>query len=206
MPTDHWPVRPPSGTVHAPAVNIDDVDPVMIAQSYRNLWRNRFTCQGTDRRPDRRDTKPLASDAINHMWPIVPVAIDINWRRVCNQYHVLSLNFGKLISCRLQHRRMACYNQFRSDRAIADDKPRPPATNLLTDARFHRPEPRHQRPIHMDQAGRPADLRLGSNFLRQTVRSAPRESQIRQHQDINMPLATRWEGPHRFHGHKRLTG
>ena len=62
VPTDHWPVRPPSGPVYAPSIDIDDVDPVMIPQSRRNLWGNRLASQRPDRRPDR--STPNRSRAI----------------------------------------------------------------------------------------------------------------------------------------------
>jgi hypothetical protein len=187
VPTDHWPVRLPSGPVHAPSINIDDVDPVMIAQSRRKLWRNRLTSQGTDRCPDGRHAKLLAGDPVNHLRSIMTKAVDINRWRISHDHEVLGLNRRKLISPRLQHRWMSYHNQLRPDQTIADEEPRPATADLLTDTRINRPQPRHKWAIHMNQTGRPADLRLRDNLLRQTMRSAPREPQIRQHQDINLP-------------------
>ena len=54
----------------------------------------------------------------------------------------------------------------------------------------------------MNQTGRPADLRLRGDLFRQAPRG--RESEVRHHQYVALPLRRQSVGPHRLH-ERRLT-
>ncbi len=134
----------------------------------------------------------------------MPVAVDVDWRRVRHQDYVLGLDRGKLLGGRLQYPGMADYHNLRPERPVADEERGGPATKLIADPRIHRPDLGQQRPVQVNQACRPTCLSLGGDFFSHAVRDATGKSQIGHQQHVNLPARRRCVGPHRLHEHQRL--
>ena len=191
--------------MHPPRVDIDDVDPVLFPHfAWRNIGSDCLAYQRTNRRPHRSNTKPVPNNLIYHGGPVVPVAIDVDRRRVRHQDYVLGLDRRKLLGRRLQYPGMADYHNLRPDRPVADEERGSPATKLIADPRIHRPDLGQQRPVQVNQACRPTGLSLGGDLLRHAVRGATGKSQIGHHQHVDLPARRRCVGPHRLHEHQRL--
>ena len=81
---------------------------------------------------------------------VVPVAVDVSWRRVRDKNGVLGLDQGKLVGRRLEHRWVTHDDDLGPDRAVAEKEPGSAATYLLADARVHGGNSGHQWAVHVE--------------------------------------------------------
>src|SRR6185436_1397363 len=102
VPTQYWPVRLPPWPVYMPGVDVDDVHPVLFAQSARNVRRDCVAYQRPDRRPGGNYTEPLPSNLIDDCGPIVAIAIDVGRWCVRDEHRVVRLDRGQSRGRRFQ--------------------------------------------------------------------------------------------------------
>src|SRR5512133_1510946 len=117
-----------------PGVDVDDIYPILLSRSDRELGGDCLAYQRPNRRPERSNAKSLPGDPINRRRSIVPVTVDVNRRGIRHKHQMLGLNRGQLVERRLQHRGMSYHNKLRQDGPITDEESRPAATNLLADS------------------------------------------------------------------------